>query len=77
MPYHFYRLLRPREGSGEAAISNFFLIFHFFVRDPRECRGDVAFVPYFGPQARLGEGAFFDFTSDFFVLCWGTLRMQG
>ena len=46
---------------------NFFscaLILSPLFGDPRECRGDVAFPPSFGPALIC-------------PLCWGSLRMQG
>ena len=44
-----------------------------YVGDPRECTGDIAFLPFFWPQEGKGEAL----GSVFVPLCSGSLRMQG
>ena len=48
---HFCLLLGPREGKVQVATSEFVPLFFW---DARECRGDVAFPPSFGPPRRQG-----------------------
>ena len=45
--WQFRPLLRPREGTGEAANLDF--LYMLGVGHPRECRSYVAILPYSGP----------------------------